>query len=79
MTTHDAARAALRATGTGWVKAHRSAGQNGCVEINLRVSGHAGIRDSKLGDASPVIVLTRTGMDALLGAIADGHFDGPAS
>jgi len=65
----EAARAALTATAsTGWRKSTRSGGQNGCVEIN-RVPGYAGVRDSKLGDASPVLVFSGTALQAMLDSL----------
>lgn len=75
--TSDDARVLLSASTSGWFKARRSGGQNGCVEVNYAVPGYAGIRDSKLGTASPVFVLSRTGMTELLARTAEGRFDGP--
>jgi len=68
MSTH-AARVALTTATTGWFKSSRSGGQNGCVEVNLTVPGYAGVRDSKLGDASPVLVVTRKALQAMLGLV----------
>lgn len=42
----------------GWFKASRSGGQNGCVEVNLTLPHVVGVRDSKLGARSPVLVFT---------------------
>ena len=36
------------------------------VEFNFTVPGWAGVRDSKLGDASPVLVFNARGIDALI-------------
>nr|WP_075849331.1 DUF397 domain-containing protein [Saccharomonospora sp. CUA-673] len=41
-----------------WRKSTRSQGQNDCVEITDEVRGSVGVRDSKLGDASPVLAVT---------------------
>jgi hypothetical protein len=73
---NDAARTALR-TAPGWYKASASQGQNGCVEINttLTASGIVGVRDSKLGDASPILVFSPAGL-ALLATARAGGLDG---
>jgi hypothetical protein len=48
-----------------WRRSTYSGGTGNCLEVNFAVSGFAGIRDSKLGDASPVIVMTTTGFAGL--------------
>ncbi|ONI90530.1 hypothetical protein ALI22I_12450 [Saccharothrix sp. ALI-22-I] len=50
-----------------WRKSSYSESANGCVEIGStpRV---VGVRDSKLGDASPVLTFTRTAFGAFLAA-----------
>lgn len=73
----NAARAALSNLSTGWSKSTFSnGGQNGCVEFNFTVPGWAGVRDSKLGDASPVLVFNARGIDALIAGMKAGEFDG---
>ncbi|TKG61530.1 DUF397 domain-containing protein [Prauserella endophytica] len=73
----DAARAALSNTSTGWSKSSFSnGGQNGCVEFNFDLPGWAGVRDSKLGDASPVLVFNAREIDALIAGMKAGEFDG---
>jgi len=62
------ARDALTAP-SGWFKSSYSGGQNGCVELNLSIPGHAGVRDSKLGDASPVLVVTARQMTTFLNVV----------
>ena len=65
----ETARAALAADADGWFKSSYSGAQNGCVEINRRVPGYAGVRDSKLGDASPILAFSTTAMRALLDSL----------
>jgi hypothetical protein len=74
MDTH-AARAALSSTSSGWFKSSFSGGQNGCVEFNFTVPGFAGVRDSKLGDASPVLVFKAKDLNAMLARAKAGEFD----
>jgi len=68
------ARDALSAS-SGWFKSSYSGGANGCVELNLRVPGHAGMRDSKLGHASPVLLLTSPGLPEFIHQLKTGRFD----
>lgn len=63
--TRDTARIAL-VTATNWRKSIRSQGENGCVETTEALPGWIGIRDSKLGPASPVLACTRPEFAALL-------------
>jgi hypothetical protein len=42
----------------GWRKSRRSTTGNGCVEV-AELPDAVWVRDSKLGDASPVLVVTR--------------------
>lgn len=39
-----------------WFKAQASNPNSGCVVINFNDNGDVGVRDSKLGDASPTLV-----------------------
>jgi hypothetical protein len=48
-----------------WIKSNRSEPQQECVEL-ATVTGWIGVRDSKLGDASPVLTFTPTAMAAFL-------------
>ena len=71
-----AARAALSATSDGWSKSTFSnGGQNGCVEFNFDVPGWAGVRDSKLGSNSPVLVFNQRELDAMIAGARAGEFD----
>jgi hypothetical protein len=61
----DHARAALT-TAAGWRKSSYSWGANGCVEITTELPGWVGVRDSKLGPASPLLAVTTAQWRALL-------------
>lgn len=69
-TTRDAL-----STSSGWRKSTYSGGANGCVELNLSVPGHAGMRDSKLGHASPVLRLASPSLPEFIQQIQAGRFD----
>jgi hypothetical protein len=56
-------------TSSGWFKSSHSEGANACVELNLSVAGYAGMRDSKLGQASPVLLFTAHQLTAFLNAM----------
>ncbi|GAA3359273.1 DUF397 domain-containing protein [Saccharopolyspora gregorii] len=58
-----------------WRKASRSGQGNNCVEVALDVPGRAWVRDSKLGEASPVLVASADGFAAFLGAVKSGKYD----
>ncbi|MGH3719076.1 MAG: DUF397 domain-containing protein [Pseudonocardiaceae bacterium] len=68
---HDHALAGL-ITAAGWRKSSYSQGANGCVEVTTELPGWVGVRDSKLGTASPVLACTlpqwRATLAATLGA-----------
>ncbi len=49
-----------------WRKSSYSASQNGCVEIRLTMSPTVGVRDSKLGETSPVLTFSRKSFAAFL-------------
>lgn len=52
-----------------WIKSSRSANQGQCVEL-AQVDGWTGVRDSKLGDAGPILTLTPATTRAFLAALA---------
>jgi len=62
-------------TSSSWFKSSYSGGANGCVELNLSVPGYAGMRDSKLGQASPVLLLPSPGLPEFIRRIQAGRFD----
>jgi hypothetical protein len=62
---HDHALAALTAA-AGWRKSSYSQGANGCVEITTELTGWVGVRDSKLGTASPLLAIPTAQWRALL-------------
>ncbi|MBN9748611.1 DUF397 domain-containing protein [Amycolatopsis sp. A1MSW2902] len=60
---------------TGWEKSRFSGGQNGCVEFHFDgVHGWVGVRDSKLGDNSPVLAFNKVEFDAFIAAAQAGQF-----
>ncbi|MCA1280237.1 DUF397 domain-containing protein [Saccharopolyspora sp. 7B] len=67
MPTHDLA------PGT-WRKSSYSTGNGGiCVEVATVAAG-TGIRDSKLGAASPILTFGHGAFDDFLGAVKGGRF-----
>jgi hypothetical protein len=71
---HDEVLAVL-GTATGWRKSARSQAQNACVEVTGAVPGWVGVRDSKLGSASPLLAVNASGWAALIAGAKDGKFD----
>ena len=59
---------------TTWRKATFS-DNNGCVELADLGDGIVGVRDSKLGDDSPVLRFTQAEVAAWLAGAAAGEFD----
>jgi hypothetical protein len=57
---------------TRWRKSKHSGDNGGCVELNFTVPGWVGVRDSKLGDASPVLVFTAKNLNAMLAEMKAG-------
>lgn len=58
-----------------WRKSSFSSQGSDCVEMADLGEGAVGIRDSKLGDASPVLTFTRLELGAWLAGAQAGEFD----
>lgn len=72
--TYENAVAALAAT-ADWHKASFSDDdQNGCVEVGT-ASGVVGVRDTKLGPASPILAFTEAEWSAFVAGVKDSEFD----
>jgi hypothetical protein len=61
-----------------FTSSYTNEGQNTCVEVNHSLAGHVGVRDSKLGAASPVLTTTSTQWACFLAAATDGTLDADA-
>ncbi|WP_190822056.1 DUF397 domain-containing protein [Saccharopolyspora pogona] len=59
-----------------WRKSSRSNGAGQCVEVAQNLPGVALIRDSKLGDGSPVLALAPAQFTAFTRLVKDGRLDG---
>lgn len=60
-------------TDLAWRKSSYSEGLNNCVEVAVR-DDVVHVRDSKLGDASPVLTFTRMQWRALIEGVRAGEF-----
>ncbi|GAB2539143.1 DUF397 domain-containing protein [Nocardia heshunensis] len=59
-----------------WFKSTYSSSSGGeCLEAAHLRGGHVAIRDSKLGDTSPVLVIGPVDWDRFTSAVQDGRFD----
>lgn len=68
----------MRAPGLGpvtWRKSSYSSGNDNCVEVGS-APGARGVRDSKLGESSPVLMFSRGAFADFLGEIKAGRLDG---
>ncbi|WP_158849066.1 DUF397 domain-containing protein [Saccharothrix deserti] len=62
-----------------WRKSSRSATSGQCVEIGTSTDSiQVGVRDSKLGEDSPILTFTPGVMATFVSAAKDGGFDGSA-
>ena len=57
-----------------WRKSSYSGSQGNCVQL-ADLGDSVGMRDSKLGDGSPVITLTRDQLAAFIAGAKAGEFD----
>jgi uncharacterized protein DUF397 len=64
-------------SGTPWRRSSRCAVNGSCVEVTKLPSGQVGVRDGKIGAASPVLAFSRTQWRAFLSSMLAGKF--PAS
>ena len=58
-----------------WRKSSWSDGQGQCVELASLGDGTIGVRDSKLGDDSPILRFTQAEVAAWLAGSKAGEFD----
>ena len=58
-----------------WFTSSYSAAQAQCVEVAF-LSGHRLVRDSKLGDASPVLAVSPDEWSAFTAVVKAGRLDG---
>jgi hypothetical protein len=58
-----------------WVKSSLSFSNGNCIEVASLPGGLIGVRDSKDGDAGPVLRFTPGEWDAFIGGCKDGEFD----
>ncbi|MGY6657635.1 DUF397 domain-containing protein [Amycolatopsis sp. TRM77291] len=65
---------AALASATNWHKASYSKENGGCVEVGS-VPGVIGVRDTKLGAASPILAFDPTEWAAFIRSVKDGEFD----
>ncbi|MDQ4103050.1 MAG: DUF397 domain-containing protein [Actinomycetota bacterium] len=72
---HEVAQTALRSC-TQWRKSSYSSpdGQE-CVEITTELAGWVGVRDSKLGDESPVLAVRTEEWHAMLAGARTGKLE----
>jgi hypothetical protein len=54
---------------------YSNGGTNDCVEVNHSQPCHVGVRDSKLGIASPVLAIPATQWACLIAAVQDGDLN----
>lgn len=61
--------------GSWFTSSYTNEGANDCVEVNYSGAGHVGVRDSKLGAASPVLAITSARWACFVAGAKDGTFD----
>jgi hypothetical protein len=62
-------------TGSTWRKSSYSQAANDCVEITTELGGWVGVRDSKLGSASPIVAIPAEQWHAFTTAVKAGDVD----
>jgi hypothetical protein len=58
-----------------FTSSYTNGGQDDCVEVNYSRAGHVGVRDSKLGTASPVLAFPAPQWTRIITAVQDGTLD----
>lgn len=58
-----------------FTSSYTNGGANDCVEVNYSLAGHVGVRDSKLGTASPVLAIPAPQWACIITAVQDGALD----
>jgi hypothetical protein len=61
--------------GNAWAKSSHSHEVGSCVEVAPLADGGRLMRDSKLGEASPVLRFTAAEWRAFVAGVRDGEFD----
>lgn len=61
-------------TGARWRKSTRSNGSGACLEVGVTASA-TGVRDTKLGNASPILVFPRSQWASFLHSLKAGDLD----
>jgi predicted secreted Zn-dependent protease len=56
-----------------WTKSSKSSTNGSCVEIQADGRGNVKVRDSKLGDTSPILVFNAQEWDAFVEGVRDGE------
>ncbi|WP_433567361.1 DUF397 domain-containing protein [Nocardia sp. CA-151230] len=62
-------------SGAKWFKSSRSSSGKDCVEAAHLSGGRVAVRDSKLGEASPVLAFAPETWDVFNAAVKAGKFD----
>ena len=62
---------------TNWRKSSVSDWDSNCVEVAFAADGTVGVRDSKQGDASPVLEFTASEWEAFVGGVRGGELSHP--
>ena len=58
-----------------WIKSTKSGSEGSCVEVNIQTQGEIKVRDSKLGDNSPILHFTPAEWRAFREGVLIGEFD----
>lgn len=58
-----------------WRKSSYSGGAQTCVEVARVDDAHGALRDSKLGDSSPILVVGAASYTSFINSVKSGHFE----